>query len=86
MPPVTEAETETTLLETVRALPTESRRAVLSYALFLQHQEDARSAEVETDETEYLLRSPANREKLLASIADVEAERNIVKPDQTPFQ
>ncbi len=43
-------------------------------------------AVAETDETDYLLRSPANREKLLAAVADVEAGRNVVVPDQTPFR
>ena len=47
MPPVTEAETQTTLLEAMRALPSESQRAVLSYALFLRHQEEARRTEVD---------------------------------------
>ena len=41
MPLVPEAETQSTLLETVRALPSEGQRAVLSYALFLRHQEEA---------------------------------------------
>ena len=40
----------------------------------------------EADETEYLLRSPANRERLLAAVADVEAGRNVIAPDQTPFR
>jgi antitoxin YefM len=40
----------------------------------------------ETDETDYLLRSPKNREHLLKAVTDVEAERNIVTPDQTPFR
>ena len=40
LPPVTEA--ATTLLEAVRTLPTEGQRAVLSYAMFLRHQEEAR--------------------------------------------
>src|SRR6266702_4252629 len=40
----------------------------------------------ETDETEYLLRSPANREHLLKALADVENNRNLAVPDQTPFQ
>lgn len=86
MSAVMEADTEAALLEAVRALPSEGQRAVLSYAQFLQHQEDARQAAIETDETDYLLRSPANREKLLAAVADVEAGRNIVVPDQTPFR
>jgi len=40
----------------------------------------------ERDETEYLLRSPANRQRLLRAIADVEANRNIVTPEQEQFQ
>ncbi|CAN5451282.1 MAG: hypothetical protein ACR2M8_07880 [Pyrinomonadaceae bacterium] len=40
----------------------------------------------ERDETAYLLRSPANREHLLAAIKDVEENRNIIVPDQEPFQ
>ncbi len=86
MPPVMEADTQTALLDAVRTLPSESQRAVLSYALFLLSQEAARRPIAEADETEYLLRSPANREKLLAAVADVEAGRNVIEPDQTPFQ
>lgn len=40
----------------------------------------------ERDETEYLLRSPANREHLLRAIEDVEADRNIYVLDQEQFQ
>jgi antitoxin YefM len=40
----------------------------------------------ERDETDYLLRSPANREYLLRAIADVEANQNIITPDQEQFQ
>ena len=40
----------------------------------------------ETDETEYLLRSPANRERLLRAVEDVRQNRNIVVPDQQAFQ
>jgi antitoxin YefM len=43
-------------------------------------------AVAEADETEYLLRSPANRERLLLAVADVEAGHNIVEPDQTLFR
>jgi antitoxin YefM len=43
-------------------------------------------AVAETDETEYLLRSPANRERLLRAVADVDAGRNLVTPDQSLFQ
>ena len=43
-------------------------------------------AVAETDETEYLLRSPANREKLLQAVADVEAGRNVIEPDQVLFR
>ncbi|MDT5122436.1 MAG: antitoxin YefM [Acidobacteriota bacterium] len=40
----------------------------------------------ERDETAYLLRSPANRERLLRAIADVESSHNIVAPEQEQFQ
>lgn len=40
----------------------------------------------ERDETAYLLRSPANREYLLRAIEDVEANRNIIVPNQEQFQ
>ena len=45
MPPVTAAETQATLLETVRTLPSESQRAVLSYALFLRQQDECHRLE-----------------------------------------
>jgi antitoxin YefM len=40
----------------------------------------------ERDETAYLLRSPANRERLLNAIQDVEHKRHIVTPEQEQFQ
>ncbi|MFH1067881.1 MAG: hypothetical protein V1746_08275 [bacterium] len=40
----------------------------------------------ESDETEYLLRSPLNREKLLRAIKNVENNCNLVTPDQSQFQ
>ena len=40
----------------------------------------------ERDETAYLLRSPANRARLLRAVADVESLRNVVTPDQEQFQ
>jgi antitoxin YefM len=40
----------------------------------------------EADETEYLLRSPANRQHLEKALADVASGRNIVVPEQRPFQ
>ena len=40
----------------------------------------------ERDETAYLLRSPANRERLLGAVADVEQLQNIVTADQEQFQ
>lgn len=40
----------------------------------------------ERDETAYLLRSPSNRSRLLEAVADVEQNRNLVIPDQEPFQ
>lgn len=40
----------------------------------------------ERDETGYLLQTPANRDRLLEAVADVEQGRNIVIPDQEQFQ
>lgn len=40
----------------------------------------------ERDETAYLLRSPANRERLLRAVRDVEENRNVVVPNQEQFQ
>jgi antitoxin YefM len=40
----------------------------------------------ERDETSYLLRSPANRERLLRAIADIESSQNIVAPEQEQFK
>ena len=40
----------------------------------------------EDDETGYLLRHPANRDRLLRAVADVNAGQKIITPDQTPFQ
>jgi len=40
----------------------------------------------ERDETEYLLRSPANRERLLRAVREVEADQNIIVPNQEQFQ
>ncbi len=40
----------------------------------------------ERDETDYLLRSPANRERLLRAVADTEAPQNIITPEQEQFK
>ena len=40
----------------------------------------------EADETAYLLRHPANRDRLLQAVADVEAGRNVIMPDQSQFR
>jgi len=40
----------------------------------------------EADETDYLLRAPANRAQLLQAVADVDTARNLVIPDQTAFR
>ena len=39
----------------------------------------------EFDETEYLLRSPANRDSLIRAVKDIEEGRNIITPDQDEF-
>ena len=54
---------------------------------FASAEREARSArDLKGDETDYLLRAPANRERLLQAVADVDAARNLVTPDQTPFR
>ena len=40
----------------------------------------------EADETDYLLRSPANRERLLKAVEDIEHERDVIVPDQAQFR
>jgi antitoxin YefM len=40
----------------------------------------------ERDDTAYLLRSPANRSRLLEAVADIEQTRNLVTPDPEQFQ
>jgi len=43
-------------------------------------------AVTEADDTEYLLRSPANRAHLREALADADAGQNLTTPDQTPFR
>lgn len=40
----------------------------------------------ERDETEYLLRSPANRDYLLRAIERIDKGKDIITPDQEQFQ
>lgn len=40
----------------------------------------------ERDETEYLLRSPANRDYLLRAIERIDTGKDIITPDQEQFQ
>lgn len=40
----------------------------------------------ESDETGFLLRHQANRERLLRAVSDIDAGKNIVTPDQAQFQ
>lgn len=40
----------------------------------------------ERDETDYLMRSPANRNYLLRAIQDIEENKNIIVPNQEQFQ
>ena len=39
-----------------------------------------------TDDTDYLLSSPANREHLLQAVEDLAAGRNVVEPDLAMFR
>ena len=38
------------------------------------------------DETDFLLKSPANREQLLRAVEDIKNGRNLVVPDQEQFR
>ncbi len=38
------------------------------------------------DETDFLLKSPENREQLLRSVEDIKNGRNLVTPDQEQFR
>ncbi len=40
----------------------------------------------ERDETDYLMRSPANRDYLLRVVKEVEENRNLITPDSEQFQ
>ena len=40
----------------------------------------------EADETDYLLRSPENRERLLKAVEDIKHQRNLIIPDQAQFR
>ena len=46
----------------------------------------AQLRETATDEADYLMSSPANREHLLRVTVDIAAGRNIVEPDQAKFR
>ena len=38
------------------------------------------------DETDFLLKSPANREQLLRAVDDIKHGRNLITPDQEQFR
>ena len=80
MLPAIEAETETNLLETVRALPLESQRAVLSDALFLQHQEKARRIEADEADWDRLCSQPEKMERFMEW-----AQRSLAEHPPEPF-
>ncbi len=40
----------------------------------------------EVDETEYLLRSPANRDRLLRAVEEIDSGQNLIVPDQAQFR
>ena len=67
------------ILELVRVLPDERAMEVLDFAEFLQSK-----IEQEHDETAYLMNEPANRERLLQSIKNIQSGNNIQKHDLLP--
>lgn len=60
-------------------------RFINSLKAMFKHKE-IEIAVYEHDETSYLLRSPANRARLMEAIQDVEQDRNIIVPEQEQFQ
>lgn len=72
----------TTLAEiesAVAQLPRPEQSELLRYVA-------AQLRETASDETEYLLSSPANREHLLHAMQDLADGRNLVVPDQSIFR
>ena len=46
---------------------------------------ESESTVSEVDETGFLLRAPANRERLLRAVEDIKQNRNVTVPDQSQF-
>lgn len=60
-----------------------------SFLINLKSLFKGRSIEIavsENDETAFLLRHPANRERLLRAVADINEGKPLVTPDQSLFQ
>lgn len=68
------------ILELIRALPEKKALEVLDFAEFLQ----SRTNVEQHDETAYLMREPANRERLLQSVRNIQSGNNIQKHELLP--
>jgi len=62
------------------ALPLKKRQSILNLFKFL-NRHHASNADQEMDTTAYLMKSPANRARLLKAINDIEAGNNISPRD-----
>ena len=71
--------TLTEIESAVTQLPREEQSELLRFLA-------AQLRQTATNETDYLMSSPANREHLLRVAEDIAAGRNLVEPDQTKFQ
>lgn len=67
------------ILELIRALPEKKALEVLDFAEFLQSRTN-----VEHNETAYLMKEPANRERLLQSVRNIQSGNNIQKHELSP--
>ncbi len=67
------------ILELVRVLPDDSALEVLDFAAFLQSRINHNH-----DETAYLMREPANKERLLQSIENIKSGNNIQQHELLP--
>jgi len=62
------------------ALPLKKRQSILNLFKFLNRQ-SASKADREMDTTAYLMKSPANRARLLEAMKDIESGRHIFPRD-----
>ncbi|WP_342083312.1 hypothetical protein [Dyadobacter sp. OTU695] len=65
------------------ALPLKKRQSILSIFRFLNRHHHASKADHDMDTTAYLMKSPANKARLLEAIKDIESGNRIFPRDLT---